>query len=68
MFLTTNRVTDFDKVMQSRIHLTLKYSTLNLAIRKGIWISFLKIAETLKREAICALKELKELAGKPLNS
>jgi SpoVK/Ycf46/Vps4 family AAA+-type ATPase len=67
MFLTTNRVTDFDEAMQSRIHLTLKYSTLNLATRKGIWTSFLKMAETLKGEAICAPKELEELAEKPLN-
>jgi hypothetical protein len=68
MFLTTNRVTDFDKAMQSRIYLTLKYSALGVDTRKGIWTSFLETAKTIKEEAIYTIKELDELARKCLNS
>jgi hypothetical protein len=67
MFLTTNRVTDFDEAMQSRIHLTLKYSALGVDTRKGIWTSFLKTAKTIKGEAIFTANELDELARKGLN-
>jgi hypothetical protein len=67
MFFTTNRVIDFDEAMQSRIHLTLKYSALGVNTRKGIWTSFLKTAKTIKGEAIYTVEELNELARKCLN-
>jgi hypothetical protein len=67
MFLTTNRVMDFDEAMQSRIHLTLKYGALGVDTRKGIWESFLEMATTIKGEAICTPEELHELARKRLN-
>ena len=42
LFLTTNRVKDFDEAMQSRIDLPLRYSDLNKDTRKTIWRNFLK--------------------------
>jgi hypothetical protein len=67
MFLTTNRVTDFDEAMQSRIHLTLKYSALGTDTRRGIWKSFLDTATTIKGKAIYTPDELYELARRSLN-
>ncbi|KAI9757735.1 MAG: hypothetical protein M1815_000072 [Lichina confinis] len=42
MFLTTNRVKDFDEAMQSRIHLAIKYPVLNQETRRTLWEHFLK--------------------------
>jgi hypothetical protein len=67
MFLTTNRVTDFDKAMLSRIHLTLKYGALGIDTRRGIWKSFLETATTIKGKAIYTRNELDELVRKELN-
>ena len=67
MFLTTNRVTDFDEAMQSRIHLASKCGVLGIDTRKGIWKSFLDMATTVKGEAIYTSEELYELARKRLN-
>jgi SpoVK/Ycf46/Vps4 family AAA+-type ATPase len=44
LFLTTNRVSEFDEAILSRIHLLLKYENLNKDARKNIWTSFLKKA------------------------
>lgn len=44
MFLTTNRVKQIDDAIASRIHLPLKYKSLGLDARRGIWESFLKRA------------------------
>jgi hypothetical protein len=67
MFLTTNRVTDFDEAMQSRIHLTLKYGALGIDTRRGIWKSFLETATTVKGKAIYTPIELDKLVRKELN-
>ena len=37
MFLTTNRVNQIDDAIASRIHLPLKYKSLGLDARRGIW-------------------------------
>lgn len=42
MFLTTNRVRDFDSAMQSRIHLAIRYSDLSVKTRRTLWICFLE--------------------------
>ncbi len=62
MFLTTNRVKDFDKAIISRIHLILKYSPLNKDTKKGIWESFLA-----KSNAIYSAKQLEKLASESFN-
>lgn len=67
MFLTTNRITDFDEAVMSRIHVTLKYGKLGVDTRKGIWNGLLGMASTVKGEAILTPKQLDELAQKHLN-
>lgn len=42
MFLTTNRLQDFDDAFQSRIHLTIYYEPLDSVRRANIWGNFLK--------------------------
>lgn len=41
LFLTTNRVEEFDPAFQSRIHLALKYGELTLKARTAVWKTFL---------------------------
>lgn len=67
MFLTTNRVKDFDDAMQSRIHLAVKYPALGVNTRKEIWKSFLEKAVTIKGKAKLRSSELDKLAEKDLN-
>lgn len=47
LFLTTNRVGEFDDAFISRIHLVLRYESLNLEARNKIWQGFF---EKLERE------------------
>ena len=67
MFLTTNRVNQIDDAIASRIHLPLKYKSLGLDARRGIWDNFLKKAVTKKGGACYSRKELDFLAEKDLN-
>ena len=67
MFLTTNRVRDFDDAIQSRITLAVRYEPLSLTTRKQVWESFLKKAVTVNGAAKFDQKELERLAGKDLN-
>ncbi|KAI4659251.1 uncharacterized protein J4E78_005677 [Alternaria triticimaculans] len=41
MFLTTNRLEDFDTAFESRIHLTIRYEALDSIRRTNIWRNFL---------------------------
>jgi hypothetical protein len=43
MFLTTNRLSDFDPAFESRIHLTIHYPALDIASRLHIWKTFVGI-------------------------
>jgi hypothetical protein len=67
MFLTTNRLKDFDEAILSRIHLTLKFDRLSMEIRKGIWTSFLKRTITDKGAAIYSPQQLDKLAQNRFN-
>ncbi|KAI4131516.1 MAG: hypothetical protein LQ341_006356 [Variospora aurantia] len=67
MFLTTNRVRDFDDAIQSRITLAVRYEPLRLATRKQVWASFLKKAVTANGAAKYNPEDLDELARKDLN-
>ena len=40
MFLTTNRVSDFDPAFESRIHVSLEYPNLGAKSRRAVWASF----------------------------
>jgi ATP-dependent 26S proteasome regulatory subunit len=42
MFLTTNRVETIDHAFESRIHLTLSYSELNVESRRKVWTNFIQ--------------------------
>jgi SpoVK/Ycf46/Vps4 family AAA+-type ATPase len=67
LFLTTNRVTEFDEAVLSRIHLKIKYPELTKDARRKIWKSFLAEASTSQGSAIIAGGELEQLASMKLN-
>ncbi|KAF4995188.1 hypothetical protein FGRMN_5326 [Fusarium graminum] len=50
LFLTTNRVNDMDQAFQSRIHMSLEYSSLDNSAREAVWRGFLNRAVTLDSE------------------
>ena len=67
MFLTTNRVSDFDEAILSSIHLMLKYDELGSDARSQIWKLFLHRANTSQGVAVVARKELEHLATTKFN-
>ncbi|KAL9129214.1 MAG: hypothetical protein Q9217_002283 [Psora testacea] len=67
MFLTTNRVSDFDEAILSRIHLMLKYQELGSGVRSQIWKHMLHQAHTSQGRAVIADKEMEGLAKAKLN-
>lgn len=67
MFLTINRVRDFDDAIQSRITLAVRYDSLSLDTRKQVWVSFLKKAVTANGATKYDPKDLDGLARKNLN-
>jgi AAA+ superfamily predicted ATPase len=46
LFLTTNRVRDFDAAIASRMQLALQYKELSRRARRSVWDTFLKKART----------------------
>jgi SpoVK/Ycf46/Vps4 family AAA+-type ATPase len=64
MFLTTNRVNDFDEAMQSRIHLAIRYPLLSKETRRTLWEHFLERGVDSKVDE----KELDKVAERRLNS
>ncbi|KAF8847949.1 hypothetical protein BDZ45DRAFT_811180 [Acephala macrosclerotiorum] len=67
MFLTTNRVSEFDPAILSRIHLMLRYDNLKKDARKQVWGGFLSQATTPFGEAEVTKEELEDLARNPFN-
>jgi hypothetical protein len=67
MFLTTNRVAQFDEATLSRIHLMLRYDDLNQAARTTIWGHFLDRACTSEGPAEIKPKELSRLVAVKFN-
>lgn len=67
LFLTTNRVMEFDEAVLSRIHLKIKYPELTKDARRKIWESFLSEASTSKGPAIIKVDDLKRLESMKLN-
>jgi len=67
MFLTTNRVSDFDDAILSRVHLMLNYAELDIGARSQIWEHFLHRAYTSQGVAVMARKELERLATTKFN-
>jgi hypothetical protein len=64
IFLTTNRVKEIDDAIASRIHLPLKYKSLGLDTRRGIWKSFLKKRSYVKDHYITVVRTLNFSWGK----
>ena len=67
LFLTTNRVTTFDKAIASRIHLLLRYDNLDQVAREQVWEGLLERAKTGKGGTVYTAKDIKGLAKKHLN-
>ncbi|MCJ1338117.1 hypothetical protein MMC09_003402 [Bachmanniomyces sp. S44760] len=67
MLLTTNRLRNFDDVIQSRIHLALRYGPLGVDTRKGIWNTFFRNAITAGGKADHSDENLDDLAKHDLN-
>jgi len=68
MFLTTNRVSQFDAAILSRIHLIFKYDNLTKEARRQIWNWFIEKAHTTKRLVEVKPEELDCLVNNQLNS
>jgi hypothetical protein len=67
MFLTTNRVSQFDEAILSRTHLMLRYDNLTKEERKQVWGNFLSRAITSFGKAHITNKELDRLASNKFN-
>ena len=67
LFLTTNRVSDFDEAILSRIHLMLKYEGLSTGARRQIWEYFLHRTRTSQGAAVIARKDIERLATTAFN-
>jgi hypothetical protein len=67
MFLTTNRVAQFDKAILSRIHIMLRYGDLSKAAGKKVWELFMKTANTSQGPPRINADELKCLVNCKLN-
>ncbi|KAJ5115522.1 hypothetical protein NUU61_001281 [Penicillium alfredii] len=67
LFLTTNRMIQFDEAIISRIHLTIKYQGLTREFRREIWKNLLSKAQTIQGPAIVGHDELQLLDNFSLN-
>ncbi|PGH17055.1 hypothetical protein AJ79_01439 [Helicocarpus griseus UAMH5409] len=68
LFLTTNRVDEFDDAILSRMHYKLKYEDLSRESRREIWRNFLSKAHTHKGSAQVSDDELYKLEGLDLSA
>jgi hypothetical protein len=64
MFLTTNRISDFDAAFESRIHLTIHYPALDTASRLHIWKTFVRVGNS---ENQLSDRDLETLAKNEIN-
>jgi hypothetical protein len=66
MFLTTNRVKNFDKAFHSRISLAMSFPTINADVRRQIWVNLLEAAG-IKGIDVSKLSDL-ELNGRQIKN
>ena len=66
MFLTTNRVEQFDPAFESRIHLTVNYPNLDASSRRLIWRAFV-VSEGAEAKGALTEGDLDESAQHDLN-
>ncbi|OGM39133.1 hypothetical protein ABOM_012243 [Aspergillus bombycis] len=67
LFLTTNRVIEFDEAVLGCIHLKIKYADLTKDTRRGILTSFLTDARSAQGPPVIEPSELNRLASTKLN-
>ena len=67
MFMTTNRVENFDLAILSRIHLKFEYPNLDKTERRQVWRSNLERANTLQGKVSLRKNELDDLVDMELN-
>ncbi|KAK0738444.1 P-loop containing nucleoside triphosphate hydrolase protein [Schizothecium vesticola] len=67
LFLTTNRISSFDRAFMSRIHLALHYPPLTHHSRRELWYLFLKRASPDSAEALRQTGALDKFAAEILN-
>ncbi|KAF3484281.1 uncharacterized protein GIQ15_03605 [Arthroderma uncinatum] len=67
LFLTTNRVTEFDDAILNRVHLKLRYDGLSREQRKHVWKYFISKANTHQGPADITAAELNSLETLDLN-
>jgi hypothetical protein len=64
VFLTTNRISDFDAAFESRIHLTIHYPALDAVSRLHIWKTFVRMGSS---ESRLSDRDLEILANNEIN-
>jgi hypothetical protein len=64
MFLTSNRISDFDAALESRIHLTIHYPPLDRPSRLYVWKTFVQMGDM---ESRLSEKDLETLAKIEIN-
>jgi SpoVK/Ycf46/Vps4 family AAA+-type ATPase len=67
MFLTTNRIRDFDYAIQCRISVALCYPPLGLHMRRTVWGGFMEKVASTKSGAKYTGEDLDWLAQKEVN-
>ena len=67
LFLTTNRMVDFDEAILSRVHLTVKYEGLTTEFRREVWMNLLSRAHTAHGSPVVGQAELQQLDKFSLN-
>lgn len=67
LFLTTNRMIQFDEAIISRTYLTIKYQGLTRDFRREIWKNLLSKAQTIQGPATVGHDELQLLDNFSLN-
>lgn len=60
MFLTTNRIEDFDPAFFSRIHITINFPELDADARRKIWASFIHMSMLKHKISDAELTEISE--------
>ena len=67
LFLTTNRMREFNDAILSRIHVMLRYDDLNSDSRKQIWEHFLTNLRTIQGAVDVNEKQMRVLVDYKLN-
>lgn len=70
MFLTSNRINDFDTAFESRIHLTIHYPPLDIPSRLYVWKTFVTMGDLetrLSDEDLASLAKI-EVNGRQIKN